>query len=169
MSLIKTGLGFDIHPFAPERRLILGGVEIPGHPGLAGHSDADVLCHAVTDALLGAAADGDIGTHFPDSDLRWKNADSLELLAVTGRRLTKRGMSILHIDCVVLAEQPKILSYRLKMREQLAGALDLPLDSVSVKATTMEKLGPIGRGEGIAVMAVATISFPLETIDKKSG
>ncbi len=156
-TMFRTGIGFDVHPFAAGRELVLGGVKIAGAIGLAGHSDADVVCHAVADALLGAIADGDIGTHFPDSDPRWKNADSLQLLAQCARRVADKGGQIINVDMTVLAEQPKIAPYRALMRERLALAMRLPIERVSVKASTTEKLGAIGRGEGIAVMAVATV------------
>ncbi|MCA1807974.1 MAG: 2-C-methyl-D-erythritol 2,4-cyclodiphosphate synthase [Kiritimatiellia bacterium] len=155
--MIRTGIGFDVHPLMVGRRLILGGVEIPHDLGLAGHSDADVLCHAVADALLGAVADGDIGMHFPDSDPRWKDADSLQLLAAVGRRLAGLRAQVVNVDATVIAEQPRLMPHRMLMCERLAGALGLPVDRVSVKATTMERLGSLGRREGIAAMAVATV------------
>ena len=155
--MIRTGIGFDVHPFADGRRLVLGGVEIAGARGLAGHSDADVLCHALADALLGAVAYGDIGVHFPDSDLRWKDADSLQLLTHCAQMVRARDAQIINVDATVLAEYPKLAPHRELMRERLAAALQLPLDRISIKATTMEKLGSIGRGEGIAVIAIATV------------
>ncbi len=155
--MIRTGMGFDVHPFADGRRLVLGGVELDSPRGLAGHSDADVLCHALADALLGAVADGDIGEHFPDTDPRWKGADSLQLLAHCARRVAARGARIVNVDATVLAEYPRLAPHRARMRERLAAALQLPVDRVSIKATTMEKLGSIGRGEGIAAMAIATV------------
>ncbi|MGI6087028.1 MAG: 2-C-methyl-D-erythritol 2,4-cyclodiphosphate synthase [Kiritimatiellia bacterium] len=155
--MIRTGIGFDVHPFADGRRLVLGGVEIAGARGLAGHSDADVLCHALADALLGAVAYGDIGEHFPDSDPRWKDADSLKLLAHCAQMVTARDARIINVDATVLAEYPKLAPHRERMRERLAAALQLPVDRISIKATTMEKLGSIGRGEGIAVIAIATV------------
>lgn len=161
--MIKTGIGFDIHRLVKGRRLILGGVPIKHERGLAGHSDADVLCHALADALLGAVADGDIGTHFPNTDPRWKNARSLELLQQVLTRLKTRRARVQHVDAVLLAEAPKLAPYRQAMRSRLAKALALPLKSVSIKATTMEGLGAIGRGQGIAALAVATVSIAGKT------
>jgi 2-C-methyl-D-erythritol 2,4-cyclodiphosphate synthase len=136
---------------------MLGGVEIPYALGLLGHSDADVLCHAISDALLGAVADGDIGRHFPDTDPRWRDADSLQLLATVAARVRARQASVVNIDATVLAEQPKLAPHVSAMRERLANAVGVPVDRISVKATTVEGLGALGRGEGIAVMAVATV------------
>ena len=155
--MIRTGIGFDIHRFAQERRLVLGGVEIPHSEGLEGHSDADVLCHALADALLGAVADGDIGQHFPNTDPKWKDADSVELLRHVVGRLKVKGFRVVNVDCVITAEKPKVMPYAQRMRERLAPVLGVTIDDVSVKATTMEGLGAIGRAEGIAVMAVATV------------
>jgi 2-C-methyl-D-erythritol 2,4-cyclodiphosphate synthase len=148
----------DAHRFADDRRLILGGIQIDHPRGLEGHSDADVVTHVVIDALLGAVADGDIGAHFPDSDPQWKDADSLELLAVVRDRLRERGViRINNIDVTILAEQPRIGPYVDAMREKLGGVLDLPVDRIAVKATTLEQMGAVGREEGIAAMAVATV------------
>jgi 2-C-methyl-D-erythritol 2,4-cyclodiphosphate synthase len=155
--MVRTGLGIDTHAFAPGRPLILGGVEIPHEVGLAGHSDADVLTHAVIDALLGAAALGDIGQHFPDTDERFEDADSLELLRTVAVYLGERGFAIGNVDATVVLERPKLAPYRDAMRAALAGALGLPEDAVNVKATTGERMGFVGRGEGAAAMAVATI------------
>jgi len=155
--MIRTGIGFDIHRLAAGRKLILGGVGIKSDVGLMGHSDADVLCHAVIDALLGAVADGDIGVHFPDSEKRWKDADSLKLLASVAGKLKSRGAVINNIDSTVLAEKPRVAPYREKMRRNLAKALGVGLERVSVKATTLEGLGALGRAEGIAAMAVACV------------
>jgi len=152
-----TGIGFDIHRFARRRRLVLGGVDIPHPVGLLGHSDADVLCHAVADALLGAMADGDIGKHFPDTESRWKDADSLKLLAAAARRVKSRGGRVVNVDATVLAERPKIAPHVESMRKNLAKAIGIPAARVSVKATTLERLGALGRREGIAVMAVAGV------------
>lgn len=157
---IRTGIGYDIHRFAPGRRLILGGVEIPSPEGLEGHSDADVLCHALADALLGAVADGDIGQHFPNTDLKWKNADSVELLRAVVGRVKAKGFHVVNVDAVITAEKPKVMPFAQRMRERLAPVLEVTVDEVSIKATTMERLGAIGRGEGIAVMAVATVEKP---------
>ena len=155
--MIRTGIGFDIHRFATGRKLILGGIEIPSPEGLEGHSDADVLCHALADALLGAIADGDIGQHFPNTDPKWKNADSVELLRHVVLRVIAKGFHVVNVDAAITAEKPKVMPYALRMRERLAPVLGVTIDEVSIKATTMEGLGAIGRGEGIAVMAVATV------------
>ena len=155
--MVRIGLGIDTHAFARGRPLILGGVDIPHEEGLAGHSDADVLSHAVIDALLGAAALGDIGQHFPDSDPRFKDADSLELLRTVVAYLRERGFAIGNVDATVVLERPKLAPHRDAIRDALAGALGLPADAVNVKATTGEGMGFVGRGEGAAAMAVATI------------
>lgn len=156
--MIRTGIGFDIHRFAGGRKLILGGVRIESDIGLMGHSDADVLCHAVIDALLGAVADGDIGTHFSDNEKRWKDAVSLKMLAAIGEKLKKKGASIVNIDATILAEKPRVASYREKMRGNISRALGIHEAKVSIKATTLEGLGALGRGEGIAAMAVASVN-----------
>ena len=158
--MVRTGLGIDTHAFAPGRPLILGGVDIPHEEGLAGHSDADVLSHAVIDALLGAAALGDIGQHFPDSDPRFKDADSLELLRTVVAYLRERGFAIGNVDATVVLERPQLAPHREAIRDALAGALGLPADAVNVKATTGEGMGFVGRGEGAAAMAVATVQAP---------
>jgi 2-C-methyl-D-erythritol 2,4-cyclodiphosphate synthase len=155
--MVRTGLGIDTHAFAPGRPLILGGVDIPHEEGLAGHSDADVLTHAVIDALLGAAALGDIGQHFPDTDERFEDADSLELLRTVVVYLGERGFAIGNVDATVVLERPKLAPYRDAIRDALAGALGLPAGAVNVKATTGEGMGFVGRGEGAAAMAVATL------------
>ena len=155
--MVRTGLGIDTHAFAPGRRLILGGVDIPHEEGLAGHSDADVLTHAVIDALLGAAALGDIGSHFPDTDERFKDADSIGLLRAVVTRLAADGWAIGNVDATVVLERPKLAPHREAIRARLAEALGLPLGAVNVKATTGERMGFVGRGEGAAAMAVATI------------
>ena len=155
--MMRTGIGFDIHRFAEGRKLVLGGIEIPSPEGLDGHSDADVLCHALADALLGALADGDIGQHFPNTDPRWKNADSVELLRHVVSRVKGKGFHVVNVDAVITAEKPKVMTYAQRKRERLAPVLDVTIEDVSIKATTMESLGAIGRGEGIAVMAVATV------------
>jgi 2-C-methyl-D-erythritol 2,4-cyclodiphosphate synthase len=156
--MVRTGLGFDTHGFAPGRRLILGGVEVPHEQGLAGHSDADVLTHAIIDALLGAAALDDIGRHFPDTDPRFAGADSLGLLRTVVAELDEGGWEIGNVDATVVLERPKLAPHRDAIRASLAGALGLPLDAVSVKATTGERMGFVGRGEGAAALAVATIT-----------
>lgn len=154
---IRTGIGFDIHQFAEGRPLILGGVDIPHDRGLAGHSDADVLTHAICDALLGAAALGDIGRHFPDTDARWKGANSLDLLTRCVEMVTEAGFAIGHVDATLLAERPKISPHAAAMSANLLARLG-PGASINIKATTMERLGALGRAEGIAAMAVATLS-----------
>jgi 2-C-methyl-D-erythritol 2,4-cyclodiphosphate synthase len=153
-----TGIGYDCHAFADGRRLVLGGVEIEHDRGLAGHSDADVLTHAVIDALLGAAALGDIGQHFPDTDERYRDADSLELLRVTVGLLGDRGLAIDHVDATVVIERPALAPYRDRIRAALADALGIDAAQVSVKATRGEGMGFVGRQEGAAALAVATVS-----------
>ena len=155
--MVRTGLGVDTHAFAPGRPLILGGVDIPHEQGLAGHSDADVLTHAVIDALLGAAGLGDIGEHFPDTDPRFKDADSVLLLRSVVACLAERGFAIGNVDATVVLERPKLAPYRDAIREALAAALGLPRTAVSIKATTGEGIGFVGRGEGAAALAVATV------------
>ena len=156
---VSTGLygGFIQHAFAPDRKLILGGVDIPHHQGLAGHSDADVLAHAVSDALLGAIRGGDIGKLFPDTDPAYKGADSLKLLSEVARVVREAGYEILDIDCVIAAQAPKLSPYRDAMRENLAKACDISMDNIGVKATTTERLGFEGREEGISAQAVALV------------
>ncbi len=154
---MRTGIGYDSHRFAEGRRLILGGIEIPFDRGLIGHSDADVVAHAATDALLGAAGLGDIGTHFPPSDQRWKDADSIELLREAVRLLEERNYQVVNLDVTVICEAPKLAPHVPQMRERLASALGIGPQHVSVKGKTNEGLGWIGRGEGIAAMAVALI------------
>ena len=153
----RTGMGFDVHAFSGERPLMLGGIEVPHSRGLAGHSDADVVLHAITDALLGAAGLGDIGEHFPPSDPRWKDATSSIFLAHAVELLRSNGALIDHIDCTVIAEAPKIGPHRAAMRGRIAEIVGLSVGQVSVKATTTEGLGFTGRGEGIAAQAVASI------------
>ncbi|WP_051327729.1 2-C-methyl-D-erythritol 2,4-cyclodiphosphate synthase [Desulfatirhabdium butyrativorans] len=155
--MYRTGIGFDIHRLQASRRLVLGGVEIPFEKGLLGHSDADVLTHAVCDAILGAAGLGDIGIHFPDTDPRYCGIDSLVLLRRTVEMAEARGYAVVNIDVSVLAEAPKLKPYRERMQETLAGACGVNPDAINIKATTMETLGEIGRGEAIAAMAVALI------------
>ena len=155
---MRTGIGFDTHRLVEGRKLILGGVEITYPFGLLGHSDADVLTHAVMDALLGAIADGDIGQHFPDTDSKWKGADSLALLRAVVARLHVKGWRVANVDATVLAERPKLMPYIQEMRRHLAEAMGVAFEAVSVKATTVEGLGAIGRREGISAMAVATVA-----------
>ena len=159
--LPRTGMGFDVHAFSGEGPIMLGGVEVPHARGLAGHSDADVVLHAITDALLGAAGLGDIGEHFPPSDPRWKGAQSSLFLAHAVELLRKNGALIDHIDCTVIAEAPKVGPHRAAMRARIAEIAGLSVDQVSVKATTTEGLGFTGRGEGIAAQAVASIRMGL--------
>jgi len=154
---LRTGIGFDVHAFAEGRKLILGGVEIAYEKGLAGHSDADALLHAVTDAMLGSLSLGDIGTHFPDDDPRYKNADSTVFLKKAHEMIRNRGYYVNNIDIVVMLQQPKISPYVQKMKEKISKILDIGLDRISIKATTTEKLGFVGREEGISVMATATV------------
>jgi 2-C-methyl-D-erythritol 2,4-cyclodiphosphate synthase len=153
-----AGIGYDCHPFADGRRLVLGGVEVSHDRGLAGHSDADVLTHAVIDALLGAAGLGDIGDHFPDTDERYRDADSLELAREVVEMLRSRGLAPRHVDATVVLEAPRLAAHRDAIRASLAGVLGLPVEHVSVKATTGEGIGFIGRGEGAAALAVATVA-----------
>lgn len=153
----RSGLGFDVHRLVEGRRLVLGGVEIPWHLGLEGHSDADVLVHAVMDALLGAAALPDIGVHFPDTDPQWKGADSLKLAAAVAAKVAEAGFGIESVDAMILAERPKLSPHFAQMQANLARALGLEPGQVGVKATTTEKLGFPGRGEGMAAMASALL------------
>ncbi|HET6233186.1 MAG TPA: 2-C-methyl-D-erythritol 2,4-cyclodiphosphate synthase [Longimicrobiaceae bacterium] len=161
---MRIGHGYDSHRFAEGRKLILGGVEIPAERGLTGHSDADAVAHAVTDALLGAAGLGDIGRHFPPSDAQWKDADSIQLLAKVVRLLEGRNYQVVNVDVTVVCEAPKIGPHAPAMQERLAGVLGISPGHVSVKGKTNEGMGAIGAGEGIAVMAVALID-DLEGID----
>lgn len=154
---LRIGTGYDMHPLARKRKLILGGVEIPFDKGLEGWSDADVLTHAVIDALLGAAALGDIGSHFPPGEPQYKDISSLVLLEKTRGKLAAEGWRIVNIDATVVAEKPKLAGFFGQMRWQLSGRLGLNLEQVSVKASTANGLGLVGRGEGIAALAVALI------------
>ncbi len=154
---MRIGHGYDVHKFAENRKLILGGVEIPYEYGLLGHSDADVLLHAISDALLGAAALGDIGKHFPDTDERYKGADSILLLKEVCNILSKNNFNIVNIDSTVIAQKPKLAVYIDQMRQNIADACGLDISCVSVKATTEEKLGFTGRLEGISAHAVCLI------------
>lgn len=157
MSEFRTGLGWDVHRIAPGRPLILGGVTIPCEFGLEGHSDADVLAHAVTDALLGAASLGDIGMHFPDSDPDWKDADSLRFLRHARDLVGEAGFRILNVDTTIVLERPKLKDYRLAIREQLAAALDIEIERVSVKFKTAEGVGPVGEGKAAEAQAIVTL------------
>lgn len=157
MSEYRTGLGWDVHRLAPHRPLILGGVTIPSELGLEGHSDADVLSHAITDAILGASALGDIGMHFPDTDPRWKGADSLAFLSHALGLASAAGFELVNVDSTVVLERPKLKDYRAAIREKLAATLGLSLDRVSVKFKTAEKVGPVGEGRSAEAQAVATL------------
>ena len=157
MKNYRIGQGYDVHRLVPERKLILGGVEIPWEKGLLGHSDADVLLHAVMDALLGAAALGDIGQHFPDTDARYAGADSRMLLREVGDMLEKAGWEVVNIDATIIAQRPKLAGHIARMRTNIAADLGLEEDCVSVKATTEEHLGFTGREEGISAQAVALL------------
>lgn len=154
---MRTGIGYDVHRLVKGRRLVLGGTVIPFEKGLLGHSDADVLVHAVCDALLGAAGLGDIGLHFPDSDPGYKNISSLTLLTRTSAMLRGKGFSIRNVDTIIFAEAPKIGPYRESMQQNLATAMDVDSGCVNLKATTTEGLGFIGKGEGIAAMCVVLV------------
>jgi 2-C-methyl-D-erythritol 2,4-cyclodiphosphate synthase len=155
---VTTGIGWDSHRLVAGRALILGGVDIPYDRGLAGHSDADVLAHAIIDALLGAAGLGDIGQHFPDTDERWAGADSMALLRRVVGLVAERGLRVTHVDTTVVLERPKLGPHRDAIRTSLAGALGVMPDHVNVKASTGEGMGFVGRGEGVAALAVATLS-----------
>ena len=153
----RFGMGYDVHQLVEGRRLIIGGVEIPFEKGLLGHSDADVLLHAISDALLGAAALGDIGKHFPDTDERYKGADSLKLLEEVGRLLAEKGYAVGNVDATIVAQRPKMAPHIPVMRENIARVLHVDIDRINVKATTEEHLGFTGSGQGISAYAVAGI------------
>ena len=155
---IATGLGYDCHRLVPGRPLIIGGIVIPHSHGLLGHSDADVLTHAIIDALLGAAGLGDIGEHFPDTDERYRDADSIELLQAAVAMLAQAGCTIEHVDATVVLEQPKLLPHRPEIHARLIAALGLGVEHVSVKATRGEGMGFVGREEGAAALAIATVT-----------
>lgn len=156
--MIRVGYGYDVHRLVEGRKLILGGVEIPFEKGLLGHSDADALLHAITDALFGAAAMGDIGSHFPDTDPQYQGADSLLLLKECGKLLKQAGWQVENIDSTIVAQRPKLLPYVPQMRNNIACALDLEIEQVSIKGKTEEGLGFTGTGEGMAAHAVCLIS-----------
>jgi 2-C-methyl-D-erythritol 2,4-cyclodiphosphate synthase len=155
---IRTGLGWDVHRLAAGRPLILGGVTVPSELGLEGHSDADILSHAITDALLGAAALGDIGMHFPDTDPRWKGADSLLFLAHAAGLVRGLGFTIVNVDSTVILERPKLKDYRQPIRESLARTVEIEVDRVSVKFKTAERVGPVGEGRSAEAQAIVTLS-----------
>ena len=154
---MRVGVGYDSHRLAAGRPLMLGGIPVPFERGLAGHSDADVVLHAIGDALLGAAALGDIGTHFPDTDPVWQDADSRSLLRMIADKIAAVGQRVENLDATVIAEQPRLSPYIPAMRECIAGLLQVPVDRVSIKAKTNENMGWLGRGEGMACLAVALI------------
>lgn len=158
--MLRVGMGYDVHPLVPGRPLILGGVTIPHDRGLDGHSDADVLLHALTDAVLGALAAGDIGTHFPNTDPKWKGAASTIFLAESARLAKERKATILNVDASLMAEAPKLVPHFPAMRKKIAVALGIKEDQVNLKATTNEKIGFVGRGEGIAAIATAALDLP---------
>jgi 2-C-methyl-D-erythritol 2,4-cyclodiphosphate synthase len=162
LSEVRTGLGWDAHRLAAGRALILGGIAVPSEFGLEGHSDADVLAHAITDAILGAAALGDIGMHFPDSDPRWKGCDSLVFLKHAKKLAEERGFHIVNVDSTVILERPKLKDYREPIRARLAQALGLEVDRVSVKFKTAEKVGPVGEGRSAEAQAVVTLAKAAE-------
>lgn len=158
--MVHVGIGYDIHPLVTGRKLVLGGVEIPHHKGLEGHSDADALMHAICDAVLGAIGESDIGKFFPNTDPRWRGAASKVFLQEAARQVKFRNGRIVNVDATVLAEAPKIMSHASAMKVHIAEALGINVKRIGVKATTNEKLGFIGREEGIAAMAVATVDMP---------
>ncbi len=157
MGSMRIGHGFDVHPFEEGRNLILGGVTIPWQKGLAGHSDADVLVHAICDALLGAASEGDLGRHFPDDDQKFKDISSLFFLSEILKLLQHKNLTVINIDTTVVAEKPKLKDFIPAMEENVANTLNIPLESINIKATTTEGLGYTGRGEGIAAYAVVLL------------
>jgi 2-C-methyl-D-erythritol 2,4-cyclodiphosphate synthase len=157
LKIFRSGIGYDVHELVKGRALVLGGVHIDSEFGLLGHSDADVLTHAIIDALLGAAALGDIGTHFPDTDSKWKNADSLRLLAFVNGKLSEAGYRVVNIDATVTLETPKLRPYIDRMRDRISETLSIHVSDVSVKATTSENMGFVGRREGAAAFATCSI------------
>lgn len=163
---MRVGIGYDCHPFDSSRRLVLGGVHIPDHPGLAGHSDGDAVAHAVADALLGAAGLGSIGDHFPDTDPELRGADSIRLLARVGRLLAEHGFRTVNVDVTVVAESPRVAPYAAAMSARVAGALGIPAPAVSVKGTRNEGMGWIGRGEGLAAIAVGLLEGDVDPASK---
>jgi 2-C-methyl-D-erythritol 2,4-cyclodiphosphate synthase len=155
---LRTGIGFDVHAFAEKRKLIIGGIEIPFEKGLSGHSDADVLLHAICDALLGSLALGDIGKHFPDTDTKFKDANSIELFSKVYEMVESKGYELGNLDAVLMLQRPKIFPYIEKMREKISSTLNVSIDKISIKATTTEKLGFTGREEGVAAMATVLVT-----------
>lgn len=161
--MIRVGIGYDAHPFAKDRRLLIGGIEVPFHLGLAGHSDADVLLHAVCDALLGAIGEGDLGTFYPDTDPRYQGIESTKLLEEVYERVTKKGYRLINLDAVLIAEQPRLASYLPRMKQTIAKVLKAKEQDISIKVKSNERMGFVGRGEGIAAQAVCA----LEKSEKK--
>ena len=156
--MIRTGIGHDAHQLAENRKLIIAGITIPNEKGSVGHSDGDALSHAIIDAVLGAACLGDLGDYFPSSDDKWKDANSLDLLSESIKKITSNGYTINNIDSVVIIQKPKLKEFILQIRENLAKTIEIPIDNISVKATTVDQLGAIGAGDGWAAQAIATIS-----------
>jgi 2-C-methyl-D-erythritol 2,4-cyclodiphosphate synthase len=154
----RTGIGVDVHAFAENRKLIIGGIEIPNDKGLEGHSDADVLLHAICDAMLGALALGDIGIHFPNTDVRWKNSDSAILLMQVNKLIQTKGYELGNLDCVLAMEKPKISPYVEQIRNRISELLNADTDQISIKATTTEKLGFVGRTEGVVAFATVLLA-----------
>ena len=165
---MRVGMGYDVHRLVEDRKLIIGGVEIPYEKGLLGHSDADVLLHAISDALLGAAALGDIGKHFPDTEEKWKGADSLKLLERVGQMLEEKLFFIENIDATIIAQAPKMRPYIDTMRENIARVLHLNLDQVNVKATTEEGMGFTGEGKGISAQAICMVASPTSLFNEEA-
>lgn len=157
MQSIRTGIGYDVHKLVPGSEIILGGIKIPCEFYIEAHSDGDVLCHSIMDAMLGAAGLGDIGEHFPDTDAKLKGASSMELLKDVNDKLKKAGMKVENIDAIIILEKPKISEMKVKMKENIANVIEIDMGRVNIKATTTEKLGSIGRSEGIASQAVVTL------------
>ena len=163
---MRIGMGYDVHRLTAGRELIIGGIKIPYEKGLDGHSDADVLLHAISDALLGAAALGDIGKHFPDTDPKFKDADSLVLLAKVGEMLSENRFLIENIDATIIAQEPKMRPYIDAMREKISSALDIDISQVNIKATTEESLGFTGKGEGISSQAICMLTTPQDVYSR---
>lgn len=157
--MLRVGLGYDVHQLVTDRKLILGGVEIPHEKGLLGHSDADVVVHAIMDALIGAIAEGDIGKHFPDTDPKYKGISSIKLLQYVGELIREKGAVIHNIDATIIAQRPKLLPYMMTMRENVAKALGIEVSQVNIKATTEEKLGFTGKEEGISSQAITMVDM----------
>lgn len=157
--MLRVGMGYDVHQLVEERKLIIGGVEIPHHKGLLGHSDADVLIHAIMDALIGAIGEGDIGKHFPDTDAKYKGINSMELLQHVGQLLKEKNAVIHNIDATIIAQQPKMAPHIMKMRENVAEVLQIQVSQINIKATTEEKLGFTGEEKGISSQAITLVDL----------